>query len=67
MSWRLHERDRIVAEWRGKDPDGFAKDEALEITSKVPFDLDRPIAAIERAAPPDTDMLDTDMPSGTSR
>ncbi|MGE0564439.1 MAG: hypothetical protein AB7O50_07980 [Pseudolabrys sp.] len=49
IAWLLHERDRVLAERRARDPAGFSEDESLEVTSLIAFDLDRHIAAVERA------------------
>ncbi len=47
INWLLHERDRVLAEARAIDPDGYTEDRALEILSMISFDLDAHLAAIE--------------------
>lgn len=40
VTWLLHERDRVLAEARARDPLGYSEDRALEVVSTIAFDID---------------------------
>lgn len=39
VTWLMHERDRVLAEARARDPLGYSEDRALEVVSTIAFDL----------------------------
>ncbi len=49
IEWALRERDELLAHAADADPDGFAEDKAIEVTSAIDFDLAGQIDAIEAA------------------
>lgn len=46
VTWLLHERDRVLAEARARDPLGYTEDRALEVVSTIAFDLDAQLNAL---------------------
>ena len=49
LAWLVGERDRVLAEHRARDPDGYGEDRALEVVSTLPIDLNAVYAALDRA------------------
>lgn len=47
--WALHERDKVLAKHRRKNPNGFSEDQSLHFISTVTFDLDNHLMALKRA------------------
>ena len=46
IMWLMHERDRVLASARERDPLGYTEDRTLEVLSSISFDLDAHLLSI---------------------